>query len=299
MLCDMCPQHGPGHSWWKEHHNPQLGFKNYTQLISDLSFDVVKAFVRLTDVSESEETGYTYNSNYQDGLTYSTNLNEVRVYHQSTYQTVRVNGVPIGRTSIPSELIKVRFNNRDHFIQVFYDQGSQISLVNPFCTPLVISSMKSGKPIRIGTIKDETSEIRHIQKIFLGKDWQVEGVLYPKLEMKTQVIKRPDCFSKYDGNWAVQLGHYSGNQIPAQILIGVDCARIFPVSVLTSTGSPVQTKNCRLVKSVLSGRYLMFGFSNGNDKLYDNDSIQQANVSLSRVDPIVSQINEFQSAFLE
>ena len=42
----------------------------------------------------------------------------------------------------------------------------------------------------------------------------------------------------------------------------------------------------------------MFGFSKGNDKLYNNDSIQQANVSLSRVDPIESQINEFQSAFL-
>ena len=298
MLCDMCPQHGPGHSWWKEHHNPQLGFKNYTQLISDLSFDVVKAFVRLTDVSESEEAEYTYNSNYQDGITYSTNLDEVHVYHQSTSQTIEVNGVPIGRTSIPSELIKVRYNGRDHFIQVFYDQGSQISLTNKFCTPLVISSMKSGKPIRIGTIKDETSEIRHIQKIYLGKDWQVEGVLYPKLEMKTQVIKRPDCFSQYDGNWAVQLGHFPSNQVPAQILIGVDYASIFPVSVLTSDGSPVQTKNCRLMRSVLSGKYLMFGFSKGNDKLYNNDSIQQANVSLSRVDPIESQINEFQSAFL-
>ena len=75
--------------------------------------------------------------------------------------------------------------------------------------------------------------------------------------------------------------------------------REYSLYLSSYTGSPVQTKNCRLVKSVLSGRYLMFGFSNGNDKLYDNDSIQQANVSLSRVDPIVSQINEFQSAFLE
>ena len=299
MLCDMCPQHQPGHAWWKEHHNPQLGFKNYSQLISDLSFEVVKAFVRMTDVSESDQTEYAYNSNYQDGITYSTNLNEVHVYNQSASQTIEVNGVPIGRTSIPSELIKVRYNGRDHFIQVFYDQGSQISLTNKFCTPLVISSVKSGRPIRIGTIKDETSEIRHIQKVYLGKDWQVEGVLYPKLEMKTQVIKRPECFSQYDGNWAVQLGHYPSNQVPAQILVGVDYASIFPVSVLTSSGSPVQTKNCRLMKSVLSGRYLMFGFSKGNDELYNNDSLQQANVSWSHVTPIESQINEFQNAFLD
>ena len=104
-------------------------------------------------------------------------------------------------------------------------------------------------------------------------------MLYPKLEMKTHVIKCPECFSQYDGNWAVQLGHYPSNQVPAQILVGVDYASIFPVSVLTSDGSPVQTKNCRLMKSVLSGRYLMFGFSKGNDELYNNNSIQRANVN--------------------
>ena len=43
----------------------------------------------------------------------------------------------------------------------------------------------------------------------------------------------------------------------------------------------------------------MFGFSKGNDKLYNNDSIQQANVSLSHINPIEYQINEFQSAFLD
>ena len=152
-----------------EHHNPQLGFKNYIQLISDLLYDVVKAFVRMTDAAETGNANYSYNSNYQDRITYSTNLNEVHVYNHYASQTIEVNGVPIGRTSIPSELIKVRYNGRDHFIQVFYDQGSQISLTNRFCTPLVISSIKSGKPIRIGTIKDETSEIRQIQKIYSGK----------------------------------------------------------------------------------------------------------------------------------
>ena len=117
--------------------------------------------------------------------------------------------------------------------------------------------------------------------------------------MKTHVIKRPECFAQYDGNWAVQLGNYPSNQVPAQILIGVDYASIFPVSVLTSDGLPVQTKNCRLMKSVLSGRYLMFGFSKGNDELYNSDSIQQANVNLAGAASLESQINEFQLAFLD
>ena len=43
----------------------------------------------------------------------------------------------------------------------------------------------------------------------------------------------------------------------------------------------------------------MFGFSKGNDELYNNNSLQRANVSWSEVTPIESQINEFQVAFLD
>ena len=53
------------------------------------------------------------------------------------------------------------------------------------------------------------------------------------------------------------------------------------------------------MKSVLSGRYLMFGFSKGNEELYNNNSMQRANVNLADVTPIESQINEFQFAFLD
>ena len=93
----------------------------------------------------------------------------------------------------------------------------------------------------------------------------MQGVLYPKLEMKARTIKRPECFSPYDRNWTVQLGNYIGDQLPAQILIGDDCTRIFPVCVETRC-IPVQMRNCRLMRSVLTGRYLMFGLSNKNDK---------------------------------
>ena len=43
----------------------------------------------------------------------------------------------------------------------------------------------------------------------------------------------------------------------------------------------------------------MFGFSKGNDELYNNNSIQRANVNLADATSVESQINEFQFAFLD
>ena len=48
--------------------------------------------------------------------------------------------------------------------------------------------------------------------------------------MRTAPIKRPSCFAKYDNNWASQLGTNHCEQLPAKILLGVNCARIFPVN---------------------------------------------------------------------
>ena len=182
---------------------------------------------------------------------------------------VRMNDIPVGGMTIPSEMVKVRYKDRDTFIQVFYDKGSQLSLVNKYCTPLIISSRKSDKPIRLGTIDDKTCDIRSIEGIYLGEGWQIEAILHHKLEVRTAPIKRPSCFAKYDNNWASQLGTSNCDQLPAQILLGADCARIFPVNVVHPNGTPVQTKHCRLMRSVLTGQYLLFGASEPSDKILE------------------------------
>ena len=140
-------------------------------------------------------------------------------------------------------LFLVRYKDRDTLIQVFYDKGSQLSLVNKYCTPLVISSRKSDKPICLGTIEEEMCDIRLIETICLGEGWQVKAILHHKLEVRRAPIKRPSCFAKYDNNWASQLGTSHCDQLPAQILLGTDFARIFPVNVVHPNGTPVQTKH--------------------------------------------------------
>ena len=63
------------------------------------------------------------------------------------------------------------------------------------------------------------------------------------------------------------MGHSNQGAVPAQILIGCDMAQYFPASVLNSDGTPVQTKNARLIRSMLTGRYLLFGSAEPDDPL--------------------------------
>ena len=49
--------------------------------------------------------------------------------------------------------------------------------------------------------------------------------------------------------------------------MGTDCAGMFPVSVCHPDRTPVQTKKCRLKRSLITVRYLLFGSAKHNDKL--------------------------------
>ena len=95
----------------------------------------------------------------------------------------------------------------------------------------------------------------------------MEGILIPELVHTTASIQRPHCLSQYDGQWANQLSIQQGGQVPAQVLIGTDCAYLFPASVFDNDGNVIQTRNCRLKCSYLSGRYLLFGTSSPDDVL--------------------------------
>ena len=112
------------------------------------------------------------------------------------------------------------------------------------------------------------------------------------LEVRTAPIKRPGCFAMYDNNWAAQLGTNHCDQLPAQILLGADCARIFPVNVVHPNGTPVQTKHCRLMRSVLTGHYLLFGASEPSDQILEIEFPPSLGVHLIGGDSFEDQINE-------
>ena len=127
----------------------------------------------------------------------------VKVYNTDMFPQIIVNGTPLGSTSIPTELIKVNHGDRDVLVQIFYDEGSQLSLCNKWVEPLVLNSRPSDKPIRIGSVVGDTSKIRSIESITLGSGRQMEAVNIADLALHTCEIQRPLSLSKYDNNWAV------------------------------------------------------------------------------------------------
>ena len=76
-------------------------------------------------------------------------LDNFCVYNAGILQPILVNGNKIGKTASTTELVRVSYLGRECFVQLFYDEGSQITLLNPQCTPIVCDSRKSDRPIRI------------------------------------------------------------------------------------------------------------------------------------------------------
>ena len=104
LLCDNCPKHMGGQTWFKNHHDHRAGFRNFLQIVKDLSEKVVNSYVGMLSI----------------GSIMSTPLSEimvspsdrVRVYSSDMFPQIIVNGRPIGSTSIPTELIKIHHDDR-------------------------------------------------------------------------------------------------------------------------------------------------------------------------------------------
>ena len=104
-------------------------------------------------------------------------------------------------------------------------------------------------------------------KLYLKEYIQIEGILVPFLKINPITVKRPDCLKEYDGQWAIPINdHFSGDVI-AQILLGTDAAQYLPVAVTTAEGFPIQTAKARLKRSMITGKYILFGSADDTDQL--------------------------------
>ena len=94
----------------------------------------------------------------------------------------------------------------------------------------------------------------------------MEAIMIPnmKFQMQTQIIH--EKWREIDGEWADQdtLG------LMAQILLEADQATLFPHEVKDQTRSLLQVNQARLIKSEITGKYIIFG-SCGRNKIYSRD----------------------------
>ena len=113
--------------------------------------------------------------------------------NRSTQPYMSVNGTEIGRSAVPSELIRVNYMGRSVFVQILYDEGSQVTLVNNFCEPLTMNIRQTEKPVRITGVVGESFEVRKILRLYLREHIQIEGILVPYLAINPTTVKRPLC----------------------------------------------------------------------------------------------------------
>merc|ERR1711867_44333 len=67
-----------------------------------------------------------------------------------------VNDTEIGKTAVPGELVKVTYLVRSVYVQIMYDEGSQITLVNPYCEPLIMNTRYREKAVKLTGIGGES-----------------------------------------------------------------------------------------------------------------------------------------------
>ena len=111
----------------------------------------------------------------------------------------------------------------------------------------------------------------------------MEGILVPFLKINPTTVKRPHCLKEYDGQWAIPISHHYSGDVIAQILLGTDAAQYLPVAVTTVEGFPIQTSKARLKRSIITGKYILFGSAEENDQLIQTSFPCEATVDVQAV----------------
>ena len=82
--------------------------------------------------------------------------------------------------------------------------------------------------------------------------------MLPNMEWKLQSQDIPDQWRSLKGKWANQ----NTQGVTAHILLGANHATKFPQVVKDTSGTLLQVNQVRLLKSEITGRYIMFGGNN-------------------------------------
>merc|ERR1711895_253029 len=83
----------------------------------------------------------------------------------------------------------------------------------------------------------------------------MDAILSPSLRLTLRKSDIPDEWQGLEDTFA---NHDHAN-VHAQILVGADKAKLFPVTVTNPAGEPIETEMCRLMRSRITNRLILFG----------------------------------------
>ena len=260
LFCQECPGHQQSQEWFKEYFDSKLGFRNLSDLKRELR--VKNVIVNVITTSFMEPTDNEKGSTTTPESSHRFSVADIEDVTNSVEETgltanvraVVVNNVPLGQSCCPFETITVKTEKGFYPMTIIYDTASQITLCNYETGPLLIKSKAADRKVTISTINGAKAKLRSIHTLSISPEIQLEAILIPNLKLELQTLKRPNAWEHLDGEWAEQ--DAEGTQ--AQILLGADRANLFAETIRDKNGALQQTARCRLMKSILTGRYLKF-----------------------------------------
>ena len=125
----------------------------------------------------------------------------------------------------------------------------------------MIGEKLADRRVTISTVNSAKAKLRKIYTLSLKKDIKLDAILIPNMRLNMQSMAIPDIWEDLDEEFADQ----DTTDVKAQILIGADKAILFPTDVTNPDGTIAETNMCRLMKSRITDRVIMFGACDDHD----------------------------------
>ena len=240
-LCRNCPKHQELQDLLKANFNHKIGLRNLTNAWQHFNNNI--ALINSIQVHQNHQSPDIADT-------------EKLIAGDTFYaNNVLVNQLHVGNTCTPFEVIKVKTNIGYHPIVLVYDTGAQVTLCNQETGPLLIQSRQTHSLVTISTISSSTATPREIHTFQLGNGNTIDAILSPHLRLTLRAADIPDEWKGQENTFADQ----DNSNVKAQILVGADQAKLFPVTVTNPAGEPIETEMCRLMRSRITNRLIVFG----------------------------------------
>merc|ERR1712240_278981 len=267
-------KHQGPQEWLRQNFNPHIGLSNlYNAWIRFRHSKNNSALINAVQIEED----------IQDTKTDDTD-STVSDKNPTSVEAMLVNNLPIGRACSPFEILRIQTKTGCYPVVLIYDTGAQVSLCNPETNPLLIGTKQANKNLTISKIESDKAKQRGIYTLDLGRGQQMDSILIPTLQLKLRTIRTPEVWKHTYDAFADQ----DHDNVKAQILVGADRSILFPIAELDNNGKPIETNKCRLMRSRITNRLILFGAHEDNQ---DHQEIMKPEVQIPKVQASVA-INE-------
>ena len=141
---------------------------------------------------------------------------------------------------------------------IIYDTGSEALSCNQDTKPIVTNTKKERKKLAISTINNVQNGLMQLCKLKLKNNQNIEAIMLPRMKLQLQPQNIPNQWQDLEGEWANQDTY----GVTAQILLGANQATSFPQAVRDTTEALLQVNQARLMRSEITGKYIIFRHSN-------------------------------------